>query len=84
MAVSDVRYSRVRRNLSDMAVNEVLSAPLPGEPVCFAQLHKRNETKPIPTRFHSEIAFHQRRDPNFDLTDSEKLSPEFRKWLDAA
>ena len=85
MSVSDVRYSRVRRNLSDMAVNEILTAPLPGEPVYFARVPQITGSKPVPRRFNRQIEQHKNQDPDFNVNKhARKMSPAFRKWLDAA
>ena len=85
MSTSDVRYSRVRRNLSDMALNELLSAPLPGEPVYFAQLEQKNKTNPMPAHLEKELQSHKRRDPLFDpKNDASQMSRELRKWIEAA
>ena len=85
VSTSDVRYSRVRRNLSEMALNELLSAPLPGEPVYFAQIQQQNGTKPMPSHLQFELDYHKRNDPNFDpKTDTTKMGTELRKWFAAA
>ena len=85
MSTSDVRYSRVRRNLSDMALNELLSAPMPGEPAYFAQLEQKIKTKPISADLETELQSHKRRDPLFNpWTDATHMSKELRKWFEAA
>ena len=80
VAVGDVRDSRIRRNLAEAEVNEILSAPLPCVPSPAPQ--PEYNSKPMPADLASELQRHLRRDPLFSPeTDASQMSKRLRKWF---
>ena len=83
VAADDVRYSRVRRNLAQAEVNEIMAAPLPSVPCRAPQ--PEYKSKPIPADLALELDRHMRRDHLFDpKNDASQMSKRLRKWFEQA
>ena len=84
--ISGVRTSRIERNLSEAAVNRVISAPVPCADLPEIPMPRTNfQTKPMPAHLERELNAHKRRDPLFDpRMDASQMSKELRKWFAAA
>ena len=84
--ISGVRTSRIERNLSEAAINRVISAPIPCTDLPPIPMPRTNyETKPMPSHLERELNAHKRRDPLFDpRLDASQMSKELRKWYAAA
>ena len=89
---SDGRRSRIERNLSEAAVNHIISAPVGAElpPIPMPATNYRTNPisaapKPMPSHIERELNAHKRRDPLFDPKyDASQMSKELQKWFAAA
>ena len=79
------RASRTERNLSEAAVNLVITGPVPVPAPPTPRSQPECKTKPIPAHLECELTAHRRRDPLFDpKMDAPQMSKDLRKWFETA
>jgi hypothetical protein len=83
VATDELTYSRVRANLAEAEVNEIMAAPLPCVPAPAPQ--PEYKSNPMPIDLANELKGHLRRDPLFDpKNDSSQMSKRLQEWFDKA